>query len=216
MRLGRIGIVALLFSLLTVGGAGAGSTAAKPWLGVTGSAQRLEAQTGQKSVVLQAFLGWGQGQGFGSSFASLFSSLQPVPMIHMGTGSGPHGVKEVITPAAIAQGRGDGYLIALNNAISTWNRLIYVRPLAEMNNKQSLYSYERKHDAAHSPAAYKAAFCRIYVILHGGNVNGRLKAMGQNPVAGTLPANAYPGVLRVIWNPIAGIPGWQKYWPGSA
>lgn len=48
--------------------------------------------------------------------------------------------------------------------------------MAEMNNPINLYSYERKHDAAHSPPAYQSAFCRIFILLHGGpkaQVNAR-------------------------------------------
>ena len=43
----------------------------KPILGITGNHARFQAQTTQESVVHQAFLGWGQGQAYGSPFSVL-------------------------------------------------------------------------------------------------------------------------------------------------
>ncbi len=189
-----------------------------------GDPARFQAQTGQDSVVKHAFLGWDQGAGWGSPFGVLFEDLSPVPLIHLGTAARPPGRREAITPLAIARGQGDDYLVALNKAINEWGRLIYVRPMAEMNHPASLYSYERKRDAAHSPEAYKRAFCRIFLILHGGRasaIDGRLRSLGLPPVSMDLPVNRYPNVLRVIWNPLAGLesstpgPPAQRYYPGD-
>jgi beta-mannanase len=145
----------------------------------------------------------------------------PVPMFHLGTAAGPSR-KEAITPAAIAAGRGDAYIVGLNAAIGDFGKLVYVRPMAEMNNPINLYSYERKHDAAHSPPAYQSAFCRIFILLHGGSkaqVNARLNAQGLPPVAQDLVVNPYPGRLRVIWSPLAGVEHGAnpaaRYYPGD-
>ena len=43
----------------------------KPILGITGNHARFKAQTAQESIVHQAFLGWGQGQFYGSPFTVL-------------------------------------------------------------------------------------------------------------------------------------------------
>src|SRR3954471_6909319 len=87
-------------------------------LGVTGNASRFKGQTGQESSVVQAFLGWGQGQTYGAPFASFFDRFGPIPMLHLGTGGGgTSNRKEAISPQQIAQGKGDSYLVALNNAI---------------------------------------------------------------------------------------------------
>jgi hypothetical protein len=198
-------------------------TAAGPrvLLGITGNIDRFKQLTGQQSAVHQAFLGWGQGQSYGSPFPALLTMFGPVPMLHLGTAAGPSR-KEAITPAAIAAGRGDSYLFALNSAINGFGKLVYVRPMAEMNNPINLYSYERKHDAAHSPPAYQSAFCRIFIVLHGGTkaqVNARLKAQGLPPVAQDLAVNPYPSRLRVIWSPLAGVehganPA-SRYYPGD-
>ena len=111
----------------------------------------------------------------------------PIPMIHLGTVDRPPGKREAITPQAIAAGRGDAYIFALNAAIAGFGKLVYVRPMAEMNNKINLYSYDRKHDAAHSPPAYQSAFCRI----HSSGTAGRRTRSTPGSVRG--PAADRPG-----------------------
>jgi hypothetical protein len=216
--MGRVAAVAAL-ALVVV----STSVAAAPkiYLGITGNLPRFKDVTGQSSSVHQAFLGWGQGQSYGSPFRSLLTMFGPIPMFHLGTASGP-GRREAITPASIAAGLGDSYLFALNQAIGEFGKLVYVRPLAEMNNPINLYSYERKRDAAHSPPAYQSAFCRIFIILHGGlkaEVNAHLRAQGLKPVDRDLALNPYPSRLRVIWNPLAGIEKGAdpagRYFPGN-
>jgi hypothetical protein len=198
---------------------------AKPLLGINGNLPRFTELTGQSSRVHQAFLTWGQGQSFGSSFVSLFATLTPIPMIHLGTAQKPPGTNEAISPAAIASGAGDVYLIALNQAISQWGKSIYVRPMAEMNNYISLYSGFDKGGGAkpgHSPSDYRKAFARIYVILHGGSVrsmNARLRPLGIPLLSRDLPVNPFPR-LRIVWSPLVGgnprIPAndAQNYYPG--
>jgi hypothetical protein len=202
--MGRFAAVAAL-ALVVVSTSAA--TGPKILLGITGNVDRFKSLTGQSTAVHQAFLGWGQGQSYGSPFRDLLTMFGPVPMLHLGTAAGPSR-REAITPAAIAAGRGDSYLFALNAAIGGFGKLVYVRPMAEMNNPINLYSYERKHDAAHSPPSYQSAFCRIFILLHGGpkaQVNARLKAQGLPPIGQDLAVNPYPSRLWVVWNPLAGI-----------
>jgi PKD repeat protein len=202
------------------------SAATGPLLGITGDVARFKTQTGQESLVHEAFLGWGQGQTFGSQFARLLPTLGPIPMIHLGTGGRDR--KETITPRGIASGQGDGYLIALNHAISVWGKGIYVRPMAEMNGGSNFYAgyaNGQPKDAAHSTASYRLAFARIYLLLHGGSassVNAKLRSLGLPPLAGgDLEENPFPR-LRVVWSPLAGgnprVPGNapEAYYPGRA
>ena len=116
-----------------------GAAEAKPLLGITGNVPRFQTLVGQESTVHQAFLGWGQGQSYGAPFPALFELFGPIPMIHIGTSARPPSRKEAISPAQIAHGVGDGYLIALNAAIAEWGKGIYVRPMAEMNTTGTLY-----------------------------------------------------------------------------
>jgi hypothetical protein len=223
-----ISVVAVVVTAAAAHSSSGRVTAAGPIPGVSGDPARFETLTGQKSLVDQAFLAWGQGQTFGSPFPSLFAAFGPTPMIHLGT-AGRNG-KEAITPGAIAAGRGDAYLLDLNQTIGTWGKGIYVRPMAEMNNPGNLYAgymlSGRPRDAAHSPASYRKAFARIYVILHGGtvaSVNAKLRALGLPPLAaaGTVASNPFPR-LRIVWSPLAGgrpnVPGNAPamYYPGTA
>ena len=73
--------------------------------------------------------------------------------------------------------------------------------------------------ASHSPAAYRQAFRRAYLILHGGDVDAKLRRLGQPPVGRELAVNAAPA-LTVIWNPIAGLDARsprpaQAFYPGD-
>jgi hypothetical protein len=200
---------------------------AKPLLGINGNLPRFQTLVGQDSQVHQAFLGWGQGQSYGAPFQTLFGLFEPIPMIHLGTAAKPPSTKEAITPAQIAHGAGDAYLIALNEAIATWGKAIYVRPMAEMNNTGNLYAAFRKDGSlkpGHLPSDYKKAFARTYLILHGGasaSINAKLKALGLPGIAQDLPVNPFPR-LRVVWCPLAGgtprVPGNapEAYYPGRA
>ena len=181
---------------------------AKPILGITGNTARFKAQTTQTSTVVQAFLGWGQGQSYGAPFAVLLRSLGPIPMLHLGTAAQGN-KRQAVTPATIAAGKGDSYLGTLNRAISVWGQAIYIRPMAEMNNRGNPWSG--------TPASYRKAFARIYVIVHGGpGVDAKLAALGLPAYRGpALTANAFPRV-RVLWSPLAGGDDAEPYWPGDA
>jgi PKD repeat protein len=230
-QIGLLLLALILVASLTFGVARAGdksvrlgAATAKPLLGLTGNEARFQSQTGQSSSVRHAFLHWEQGFTWGSPFAALFPTLAPIPMLHVGTEG--RGKPEAITPADIAAGKGDGYLLALNKAIAIWNKGIYVRPLGEMNNSATLWSGYRADgqpkDAAHSTATYRKAFARIYVILHGGSassVNAKLRQLGLPPVDGELFSNPFPR-LRIVWSPLASdeprVAGnaAQQYYPG--
>ncbi len=193
-------------------------------LGVKGSIPYFDRLTGQHSTTRLVIVGWDQGAGWGSPFSRLFETLGEVPMLGLATGRNG---KEAITPRQIAQGKGDGYLIALNGAINTWGRPIYIRPFAEMNGHWNSYCAFTREGAAkpnHSTADFRDAFARVYLIVHGGaaaTINAKLEALGMPPLPGDLPANPMPDT-RVVWNPQGyGAPdipanSAQAYYPGDA
>src|SRR5262245_24768009 len=196
-----------------------------PLLGLIGQPERFKDQTGQETQVRQAFLGWGQGLSFGSTFAGLLPTLAPIPMLHLGTGG--RNRAETVTPQDIAQGKGDAYLVAMNQAIARWGKGIYVRPMAEMNNAGNFYSAYNSNGSpkgeSHSTANYRKAFARVYVILHGGttdSVNAKLRQLGLPGVSGELFPNPFP-TLRIVWSPLAGgnprVAGnaSEAYYPGA-
>ena len=148
------GLVAVVLALML-----APAAHARPLLGLFGGQARFQQLTGQQTQVGHALFGWGQ-----SSFDQVLPRLGSAPMIAL--------VEGPIPPLAIAQGRGDDYLFALNSSLSRWARPAYVRPLPEMNGHWNSYcAYTksgRSKGAAYSTTAFRKAFARIYLIVHGG------------------------------------------------
>jgi hypothetical protein len=205
-------LLAVCFAALVL----APAASARVYLGVLGSPSRFQAQTGQRSHTRLLIAGWSQ-----TNFAQLFGMMGERPMLGINTGGSG---RESISPAAIARGAGDGYLIALNRAVAAWGKPLYVRPLAEMNGHWNGYcAFNRngtRRDASHSTAWFRKAFTRMYLVVHGGgDVNRRLARLGLPPVAAGLETNP---LVRVIWNPQGygspDVPGnsAQAYYPGDA
>lgn len=181
-------------------------------LGVRGDAGRLQSQTGQRSAIRHVFISWDQGRTFGKKIPVLLASLRPIPMVHIGTG-GPRGTHEAITPLQIARGGGDAFLVALNEGIAVHEGLVYLRLLAEMNHFRWFHSAFRENGSSkgpqYSPEAYRKAFARMYLILHGGPVgaiNAALRRLGLPPLVSSDPdlAENPTSKLRIIWNPLGG------------
>jgi hypothetical protein len=169
-------------------------------LGVLGDPGRFQQQTGQKSSSRLIIVGWNQATNAGY-FNQLFATMLDHPMVGLSTGS--EGAPEVISPGAIARGGGDQLLAALNSAIASAHGTVFVRPLAEMNGHWNSYSAYNANgsarDANHSTSAFRKAFARIYLIVHGvSGLNGRLRALGMPLFKGdvTPAANA-----AIVWNP---------------
>jgi Glycosyl hydrolase family 26 len=203
-----------LLAALCLGAASASDAApARPLLGVLGNPQRFERLTGQRSSVRHVIMAWSQG----GSARQLLDQLTPVPMLGLNT-------EGVITPLGIAEGKGDGFLLTLNAALAAHEGIAYVRPLPEMNGHWNDYcAFTRDghpKGRQYSTAAFRAAFARIYLLLHGGpmkTLNARLRRIGEPGVTADLPTTQ----VRVIWNPQGygspDIPGnsAQAYYPGD-
>jgi hypothetical protein len=216
----RRALAAALVVLACAGSGDAGVRQRHVLLGIYGPIDRFQSLTGQRSEVGHVIFGWGQ-----TTFAQVWPKLGPTPMLAFDTGAYGH---EQITPQGIAQGTGDGYLFAMNAAAASLGRPLYIRPLGEMNGHWNPYcAYNQNgtpRDAAHSAAAFRKAFARIYLILHGGpreQVNVRLRRLGLPGIDHDLPALPFPQ-LRVVWNPQGygspDVPGnrAQAYYPGDA
>lgn len=195
-------VIALLLAAgLALAAGSSRESSRKVFLGVYGDAARFAAQTGQSSDTRMLFVGWGQGLSYGSPFAELFKTMQAKPMLAL-TADLPHGGGS-ISPRQVATGTGDGYLVALNHALHAWAKPIYVRPFPEMNGHWQPYcaynSNGTRRDSAHTTALFRAAFARVYLIVHGGpRVDRVLAALGQPPVRSPLDTNSN---VEVVWNP---------------
>jgi hypothetical protein len=217
--------VAVFAAVAAAVAASASAAPPPPLLGIKGDPGRFQTLTGQDSQVRHVIVGWGQGATWGAHFVDLFQQLGGIPMIGLATGD--RGGHEAITPQQIAQGKGDAYLVALNNAINQFGQEIIIRPFGEMNGYWNTYCAYTKSGAVkpgHQTSWFRKAFARVYLIVHGGAVSGidaKLKSLGLPPLAGgDLPANPAPAT-RVVWNPQGfgdpDIPGnsAQAYYPGD-
>lgn len=175
-------------------------------------------------ALIQSFRTWG------SDFPESIERWQAAsarPVLHISTADNSDG-HELISPRGIASGAGDEYLIRLNKLFWAKKMRAYIRPLGEPNRCLNVWAaYDcagKPRDAAHSTLAYKRAFRRIYVIVHGGGkrseIDARLRQAGLPPLqsgVGGLPK----APIEVIWSPLpAGSPTVphnrpRHYYPGS-
>jgi hypothetical protein len=185
-------------------------------LGIYGNIDRFAALTGQHSQVGHVIVGWNQ-----TTFDQIWPTLGQMPML--GFGTGPGDATESITPLEIAQGKGDSFLLAMSNSARALGRPVYIRPMGEMNGHWNPYCAYNQNGTprgpSHSTAAFRRAFARIYLIMHGGpQVNVRLRQLHLPPVATDVPRNPF---VQVVWNPQGygspDVPGntAQAYYPGD-
>lgn len=222
-------VVLVLAAAALVLAAPAAASARTILLGIKGNAGRFQTLTGQDSQIRHTIVAWGQGQTWGSRFPALFEQMGGIPMLGLSTGTGRGGSSEAITPQQIAEGKGDSYLVALNQGIAAFGQEVYIRPFGEMNgywNAYCAYTKTGRSKPGHQTAWFRKAFARVYLIVHGGaDVDARLAKLGLPPVAGgagaSLAENA-TDMVHVVWNPqgygAPDIPGnrAQAYYPGNA
>jgi hypothetical protein len=161
-------------------------------------------------AVIESFRTWGSD--FPDSIRR-WQTARARPLIHISTADGGDG-HEIVTPAQIAAGLGDTYLVRLNNLFYEKGMRAYVRPLGEPNRCLNVWAAYDCSGASrgpeHSPRAYKRAFRRIYVIIHGGGkrrtINRRLAEAGLPPL--TVDVRGLPAApVAIVWSPLpAGSP----------
>jgi hypothetical protein len=175
--------------------------------------------TGKHPAVYEIFSAWGE------YLPGIFKDAENAHarlMVHITTASG---TQEMITPLQIAQGGGDAWLIAMNQAMYDSGLVTYVRLMAEMDgywNDYSAYNQDGSYrGASHSQAAYRNAWRRVTLIMRGGKlsaIDAQLRRLRMPPLR-TYHDLPQPKVA-MLWVPqTAGdpdIPGNQpsNYWPG--
>jgi hypothetical protein len=180
-------------------------------------------QAGAHPAVYQSFANWN------GTFKWVFdraTAARARVMMHLSTFNGP-GTAEVITPAQIARGDGDAYLVALGDEMARHGRPVYLRLMAEMNGHWNPYSaYTKsgpKPGSAHSTASFRQAWRRTVTVLRGGPVaaiDARLRALGL-PLVRTDRADLAVPQVAFLWVPqVAGAPDVpgnspRAYWPGG-
>jgi hypothetical protein len=233
----RAAVAAVLVGLLLAGLASAATASAglleprgkKVWFGISDTGD--PAQFGEFSrdlskhpAVIESFRGWG------SEFPGSIERWQDArarPMLHITTAD-PGDGHEILTPAQIAAGQGDAYLVRLNRLFAEKQMPAYLRPLGEPNRCLNVYSSfdcaGKPRGGGHSTRSYKLAFRRFYVIVHGGGkratIDRRLAEAGLPPL--TVELGGLPKApVAVVWSPLpSGSPIIPKnrpryYYPGS-
>jgi hypothetical protein len=184
----------------------------------------FDAQVGHHSPVFQSFVSYGYT---GAEWA--FTRPQATGarvMLHISTIAA--GNPEVITPGAIARGRGDAYLLWLNRRMAEAGAPVYVRLFAEMDNYRNPYcafdGSGRSRGADRSTAAFRSAWRRVTLVLRGGDVatiDARLRKL-RLPRLRTASATLPTPKVAMMWVPmVAGAPDTRAnapaaYWPGRA
>jgi hypothetical protein len=165
-------------------------------LGVLGGRERFDQLTGQRTRVGHVIAAWGQGP-----LSNILEALGEIPLLGIRTDAS-------MSPHDVAYGRGDDWLAQINQAVAAHPRPVYIRPFPEMNghwNDYCAYNQDGSaRGAARSTAAFRKAFARVYLLIHGGPVgavNAKLRALGLPPArTSNLVANPRSRV-RVVWNP---------------
>jgi len=156
-------------------------------------------------ALIQSFRTWG------SDFPESIERWQEArarPVLHISTADNNDG-HELISPRGIASGAGDEYLIRLNKLFWAKKMRAYIRPLGEPNRCLNVWAaYDcagKARDGGHSTWAYKRAFRRIYVIVHGGGkrseIDARLRQAGLPPLqsdVGGLPKAPIEVILSLV------------------
>jgi hypothetical protein len=141
-------------------------------------------------------------------------------------------LSELITPAQIALGAGDDYLLQLNDFFAKRGLPAYIRPLGEPNRCLNAWSAINcdgtEKGGEHTRGWYKQAFRRIVAIVRGGQtlegINATLAEIGLPPLnrtRGPNPTELPVAPVSIIWSPLPGgsprvkgnFPG--NYWPGA-
>ena len=191
-----------------------------------GSSQAFQQQVGKHAAVDGVFVTWGRS--LDSAFGQAHANHARL-MLHISTAQG-YGAPEQITPLGIAQGAGDGYLLALTRRIAQDGEPVYIRLLPEMNQANNAYcafnADSSSRGNAHSTASFRQAWRRAVLVLRGGPVaaiDQRLRALGLPPLHGLAATAVLPRPpVAFLWVPqTAGSPetaanSAEAYYPGDA
>lgn len=193
-------------------------------------------QTKEHSAISQSFFHWGVPLGTGA--LQRWRKTRTRGVLSLSTA--PGGQPEVIDPKAVAQGRGDDYMLSLNRSITEHEQIVYIRLFPEMNGHWNPYSAFNadgsRRGEDHSTKWFRKAWQRFAIVVRGGpvkKINDRLRALKlprllraksnrdkvyeRNNVGKSLPKPK----VAMMWVPqTSGSPNVRgnqpsDYWPGN-
>jgi hypothetical protein len=193
-------------------------------------------QTNAHSAISQSFFHWGVPLGTGA--LQRWRQTRTRGVLSLSTA--PGGQPELIDPKAIAKGRGDKYMLSLNDSIADSRQVVYIRLFPEMNghwNPYSAYNADgSSRGADHSTKQFKRAWKRFAIVVRGGalkTINAKLrrlrmprllrarsnrdKVYRRNGVGRRLPKPkvALMWVPQTVGSPNRPGNAPQRYWPGN-
>jgi hypothetical protein len=196
--------------------------------GNTAELNEFAALLAKHPALLETFHPWGNSL---NKAYERWRETETRPILHIST-IDDQTLAELITPAQIALGGGDDYLLQLNDFFAKKGVLGYIRPLGEPNRCLNAWSAVNcdgsQKGGEYTTGWYKQAFRRIVTIVRGGNslegINATLAEIGLPPVQrtkGPPPVSLPEAPIATIWSPLPGgsprvkgnFPG--NYWPGS-
>jgi hypothetical protein len=134
----------------------------------------------------------------------------------------------VISPRAIASGKGDAYLLRLHEFLDEWDKPTYIRLLPEMNGHWNPYAAFEADGSPRGPEYktkfFRKAWRRVVLIARGGprgRINHSLLRDGMPKIKGDAPKRLARTPVSFIWCPQThGSPEIRKnrpaaYWPGA-
>jgi hypothetical protein len=176
---------------------------------------------GKHPAVYQEFLAWGQW------LPTITADAKTVRARMMMMVSTAFGSKNMITPAGIADGAGDPWLIGLAQQIYASGNVTYMRLMAEMNNCNDPYAAYNCNGSsrgpAYSAAEFRQAWRRVALIMRGGLVSlidRELAALRLPALKSSFKYLPTPKV-SMLWVPMVGgspdIAGLEPavYYPGK-
>ena len=183
--------------------------------------------TGKHPALLETFHPWGNSL---NEAYERWRETGTRPVLHISTAD-DQTLAELITPEQIALGKGDDYLLQLNNFFATHGLPAYIRPLGEPNRCLNAWSGVEcdgtPKGGEHSALWYKQAFRRISLIVRGGQsleaIDATLAELALPPVQrskGPPPSTLPAAPVSIVWSVLPGgsprvkgnFPG--NYWPG--
>jgi hypothetical protein len=131
---------------------------------------RFAKRVGAHPAVLEDFYHWDTPLTTGALKRWHKTRTRGVLSLSTAAGVGP----ERINPRQIAKGRGDHYLVRLNQSIVSSHQVVYIRPFAEMNGSWNPYcaynSDGTRKGKSHSTRNFRRAWRRMVLIVRGGKV----------------------------------------------
>jgi len=213
----------------------------KVWHGVSDTSDvadfsAFRKQVGAHPALLQVFYHWDVSLKASHAFER-WAATDTRGVVSLSTASGDG--TERITPAQIADGRGDDYILRLNESIANQGQIVYLRLFPEMNGYWNPYSAFNRNGSArkgHSTKQFKQAWRRISLIVDGGarkRINADLRRLKMlrilratsehDPVyrRNGIPAKLERAKVATMWVPqTSGSPNKkanrpQAYFPGK-